>query len=201
MIEFWAISGSNACSYWFFEYIIKPSALTMNSLLFLNPLRIHYIPRWITLNSLSVLKITIFSRIHYEFTISFEICCEFSIFFANLLWIHNQLREFTMDPLHFWRITYKCDVNNFNVFWIHFLLIYYEYTITRILTLLRGFTINSLSVARMRFREFVMIWLSNTRIHYEFSISSANSLHMWIYYPFYGNSYKFIIIFMNSLWF
>ena len=71
---------------------------------------IHYLFRENTMNSLSVwllhYEFTMFSRLNYELTLcsrnslSFTLIYnEFTIYFANSLWIHCLFLEFTMNPL------------------------------------------------------------------------------------------------------
>ena len=84
-----------------------------------------------------------------------------------------------MDPLHFWRITYKFTISNVNIFWINNF--FRESIINTICyanslwihNLFRKFTLISLCIL---FLVITMISLSLSRIHYEFTITSANLL-------------------------
>ena len=133
-----------------------------------------------------------FERIHYRFT----------IYLANLLWIHYLLREFTGDSLidreftlnllSFSWIQYVPIICFANLLWIHYLL--REFTrdpfICRVLTLnllflsrihsqFIIFVANPLSIHYL-FREFSMDPLIFSRIHFEFTISFAYT--RWIHY-------------------
>ena len=57
-----------------------------------------------TQNSLSI------SLIHFVSIIFSRINCEFTIFFAKILWRHYPFREFMMNPLFFMRIHYEFTI-------------------------------------------------------------------------------------------
>ena len=136
-------------------------------------------------------EFTFNSRIHLQFIFfaysqsPLRIHFEFTIFFANSLWIHF-FRELTFNSLSIPRIHWKFSLNS----------IRYEFTICFANSLLihflfRELTFNSLSIYHDSWYflikllihfEFTSNLLSSSRIHYQFTIFLADSL--WIHYLF-----------------
>ena len=171
------------------------------------------------MNSLSI------SLIYYEFT----------IYFANILWIHYIFREFTIIHFRIANLLWKYFVfrvytkNSLSISQIHheFILFYtnplwiqfrfseftifmanslwiylvfrdsqWIYHLHRKFTLDSHNTINSLLILRIHYyslsnREFTLNWLIFSRIDYEFSFCSTNSLFFSLLYQ------KFTIYFEN----
>ena len=105
------------------------------------------------------LNLLFLSRIHCQFSTSIQYVL--IICFANLLWIHYLLREFTRDPL-------ICCVMTLNLLFL-----------SRIHCQFIIFVANPLSIHYL-FREFSMDPLIFSRIHFEFTISIAYT--RWIHY-------------------
>ena len=143
---------------------------------FKNSLLIHYLLCEFTLNALSFSylnhKVTIFFANSWFIIVSREFTINSPSFFANPLWVHHFLREFSLNSSFF--------VNNIK---IHYLLVHYEFTIyfTNLFLhyLLPEFTffryycfhefaINSLSFANSLWIQYL------SRIYYEFTIVLAN---------------------------
>ena len=115
--------------------------LSMNSL---SASRIHYLFHEFILDPLSS------SPNHYEFTICF----------ANYLWIFYLLRDFSLNPLSFSRIRYLLRGFTLNLFYF------------------RGVSINSLSFSwiHILFREFTIFFVFSLWIHYLFRDFTMNTL-------------------------
>ena len=128
---------------------------------FANSLWIYYLFREFTIvpliDRVFTLNLLSRSRIHYGFINLSRIDPEFTIFFANSLWIHYLFRKFTRDP---WI---------FRVLTLNFLFlsrIHYEFFI---------FFANSLSIHYL-FGKFTMDQLLFWWTYFEFTTSLANSL-------------------------
>ena len=136
------------------------------------------------MNSLSVIS-PYASRIHYEFYIScsnllwiyslFRGLPQIHYFFLNKLWIHYQIREFTINSLSSSLIYYEFILSHANLLWVHYQL--------------RKCIINQLCSARIH-SELTFF----PRIYYEFTIFIANSL--WIHHL----CRVFFICYVNLLW-
>ena len=113
-----------------------------------------------------------FWQIYYEFTSSFAINYgfshnpyEFTIFLANLLWIHCLPREFSKKSIDFlnslwFQFVFRIHTNLLSIEWI-----LYE---------LNLYFVNFLWISHL-FLEFTMNLLYFSRIHSEFTLFFANS--------------------------
>merc|ERR1711911_488516 len=115
------------------------------------------------------MKLLLFSRIYYKFT----------ILIADLSRIHFQFRELNINPNSFWRIHYDFAIESriyyeFNIFSADLLWIKYHFC---------EFNLNSLSI-----REYTLNLL---RIYYLFGGFTTNS-------PFSRINYEFTFYFPNK---
>ena len=85
----------------------------------------HYLLHDFAIDSLSFpltnLEFTIYFAITLNSLLISEIHCEYTICFANFLWIHNLLRDFTMNSLSFPRNHCEFTIYFENLFLIHYL--------------------------------------------------------------------------------
>ena len=116
-----------------------------------------------------------FSRILYGFSNFSRILFEFTISFANSLWILYLYREFTINSLSIWQIHHgsiifsaELTLNSLSLSRIHYGFI----NLSRIDPELLFFA-NLLWILNL-FREFTMNSLIFSRILFEFTISFAN---------------------------
>ena len=198
-------------------------------IVFANSLWIHYQFRKFTLNPF-FRESTIFSRFHIEITILFpkspSIHClfreinlnslspsrfhnEFTVFFANPLWIH------VFSPNHYgFTICYAISL------WTHYL--FYDNTINTLSAsrFYYKFTMDTLLISQIHFK-FTIFFAKSLYIHYrfrEFTICFANSLlncYLFREFTIHQKSFRgfglnqllfprinsdFIIYFTNSIW-
>ena len=133
----------------------------------------------------------------FEFTISFKIYYEFTLYFAYSLLIHCPYRESSENSRGVLRILFEFNWCSENKLWIHFLFLRIEYKLIIFFAKSLSFenSLNSLHISRINY-EFTTLFANSLSI-LRINLNSLSFVRIHNRFTIFSRSYYEFTIFAN----